>query len=212
MADYNMLGDLDLKNLLDRFAKGFLQKINCVKVGKISSFDATNQTATVEIDGYPTLANVPVSFICGANFSIQIPVESGDDCIVLFSDADLDNWIEGKGAEPAFGQDAHGLNGAVALLGIKNILTKIDNYITSGIRVKYKDTVLEVKEDGISANKDVSINGNLNVSGNISADGDIVSGGKMEAGNGASGTFKDTGDNAAGQTLTIVKGIITQIT
>ena len=199
MADYSMLGDLDLKNLLDRFAKGFLQKINCVKVGKISSFDATNQTATVEIEGYPTLANVPVSFICGANFSIQIPVESGDDCIVLFSDADLDNWTEGKGTEPAFSQDAHGLNGAVALLGIKNILTKIDNYITNGIRVKYKNTVLEVTENGVF------------VDGNLSATGDIVSTGKMEAGNGATGTFKDTGDHAVGQTLTIVKGIITNI-
>lgn len=199
MADYNMLGDLDLKNLLDRFAKGFLQKINCVKVGKISSFDATNQTATVEIDGYPTLANVPVSFICGANFSIQIPVESGDDCIVLFSDADLDNWIEGKGAEPAFGQDAHGLNGAVALLGIKNILTKIENYITSGIRVKYKDTVLEVTDSGVF------------VDGNLSVSGDIVSTGKMEAGNGATGTFQDTNGNNVVQTVTVVKGIITNI-
>ena len=199
MADYNMLGDLDLKNLLDRFAKGFLQKINCVKVGKISSFDATNQTATVEIDGYPTLANVPVSFICGANFSIQIPVESGDDCIVLFSDADLDNWIEGKGAEPAFGQDAHGLNGAVALLGIKNILTKIDNYITSGIRVKYKDTVLEVTDSGVF------------VDGNLSVSGDIVSTGKMEAGNGATGTFQDTNGSSVVQTVTVVKGIITNI-
>ena len=199
MADYNMLGDLDLKNLLDRFAKGFLQKINCVKVGKISSFDATNQTATVEIDGYPTLANIPVSFICGANFSIQIPVESGDDCIVLFSDSDLDNWIEGKGAEPAFGQDAHGLNGAVALLGIKNILTKIDNYITSGIRVKYKDTVLEVTDNGVF------------VDGNLSVSGDIVSTGNMEAGNGATGTFQDTNGNSVVQTVTVVKGIITNI-
>lgn len=198
-TDYNMLGDLDLKNLLDRFAKTFIQKINCVKVGKISSFDATNQTATVEIEGYPTLANIPVSFICGANFSIQIPVEEGDDCIVLFCDTDLDNWVDGKGAEPAFSQNIHGLNGAVALLGIKNILTKIDNYITNGIRVKYKDTILEVKEDGVF------------VDGNLSVTGDIVSTGKMEAGNGATGTFQDTNGSSVVQTVTVVKGIITNI-
>lgn len=198
-TDYSMLGDLDLKNLLDRFAKTFIQKINCVKVGKISSFDATNQTATVEIEGYPTLANVPVSFICGAKFSIQVPVEEGDDCIVLFCDTDLDNWVDGKGAEPAFSQNIHGLNGAVALLGIKNILTKIDNYITNGIRVKYKDTVLEVKEDGVF------------VDGNLSVTGDIVSTGNMEAGNGATGVFKDTNGDSVVQTVTVVKGIITNI-
>lgn len=166
-TDYSMLGDLDLKNLLDRFAKTFIQKINCAKVGKISSFDATNQTATVEIEGYPTLANVPVSFICGAKFSIQVPVGEGDDCIVLFCDTDLDNWVDGKGAEPAFSQNIHGLNGAVALLGIKNILTKIDNYITNGIRIKYKSGEIEIRDSGITINGNVTVNGTITSSGKI---------------------------------------------
>lgn len=166
-TDYNMLGDLDLKNLLDRFSNALLRKLNCVKVGKINSFDSTNQTANIEISGYPMLRGVPVSFICGANFSIQVPVEKDDDCIVLFCDTDLDNWVEGNGGKPAFSQDMHGLNGAIAFVGLKNILTKIDNYITNGIRIKYKSGEIEITDSGITINGNVTINGTITSSGKI---------------------------------------------
>lgn len=210
--DYEVLAtDLGLKNVLQKFQEKLLETLNCVKVGKIKTFYADKQTADIQIDGYPQISGVPVSFISGGDFSIQVPIKEGDDCIVLFCDTDLDNWVEGKGSEPAFPNDKHGLNGAIALLGLTNLKTKVSDYITDGVRVKYKGTILELKENGISSNKDVSINGNLNVSGNISADGDIVSGGNMEAGNGATGTFTNTDGGSIVQTVTVVKGIITQI-
>lgn len=200
MIDYESMGNINQKNVLERFKTNLLRSFNCVKVGKIKTFYANKQTADIKIDNYPLLSGVPVSFISGANFSIQVPIQEGDDCIVLFCDGDLDNWVDGKGYKPAFSQDIHGLNGAIALLGIKNILTKIDNYITNGVRIKYKDTELEVGESGVS------------VKGDLSVSGDIVATGKIEAGNGATGTFTDTGTGASGRTLTITKGIITQIT
>lgn len=199
MADFQMLGDNTLKNVLDRFKTNLLTQLNCAKVGKIKTFDASTQTADIEIDGYPQISGVPVSFICGANFSIQVPVQSGDSCIVLFCDGDLDNWVNGDGYIPAFSEDKHGLNGAIALLGITNLLTKVENYITSGIRIKYKNTELEVGDSGVS------------VKGDLSVSGDIVATGKIEAGNGASGELQDTGQNASGKKIIIEKGIITQI-
>jgi hypothetical protein len=70
---------------------------------------------------------------------------------------------------------------------------------------------IKITDDGIEIVGDVSITGDLSVSGDLSADGKIVSGGAMEAGNGATGTFVDTGQGASGKTLTITKGIITQV-
>lgn len=165
MANYQLLGNLDLKNLLDIFEDYILKRLNCVKLGKIKTFYADKQCADIQIDDYPLISGVPVSFICGANFSIQVPVEEGDDCIVLFCDGDLDNWVEGKGYIPAFSQDRHGLNGAVAFLGIKNILTKVDNYITSGVRIQYKGSEIELNDSGIV------IKGNVTVQGDVVADG-----------------------------------------
>lgn len=166
-ADYQLLGDITLKNLLDRFEENLLAKLNCVKIGKIKTFYPETQTADIEIDSYPPISGVPVSFICGANFSIQVPIEEGDDCIVLFCDGDLDNWVEGKGYVPAFSQDRHGLNGAVALLGIKNILTKVDNYITSGVRIKYKNSEIELNDSGITINGNVTVNGTITSVGTL---------------------------------------------
>lgn len=179
MADFQMLGDNSLKNVLERFEKNLLTKLNCAKVGKIKTFYANTQTADIEIDNYPQISGVPISFICGSNFSIQVPVQSGDSCIVLFCDGDLDNWVNGDGYIPAFSQDKHGLNGAVALLGITNLLTKVENYITSGIRIKYKGSELELNDSGIT------IKGNVTVDGTIKASGEIT-------GTGAKGEIKLT--------------------
>lgn len=173
MANYQLLGNLDLKNLLDIFEDYILKRLNCVKLGKIKTFYADKQTADIQIDDYPLISGVPVSFICGANFSIQVPVEEGDDCIVLFCDGDLDNWVEGKGYVPAFSQDRHGLNGAVALLGIKNILTKVDNYITSGVRIQYKGSEIELNNTGITINGNVTVNGTIKSTGEITATGTL---------------------------------------
>ena len=170
MSDYQMLGDLSLKNLLDRFEKNLFKKLNCVKLGKIKTFYADKQNADIQIDGYPLISSVPVSFIFGGDFSIQVPVKEGDDCIVLFCDGDLDNWVEGKGYVPAFSQDKHGLNGAVALVGLTNLNTKVSDYITDGVRIKYKGSSIELKDSGIT------IKGNVTVEGTITANGEITSG------------------------------------
>lgn len=199
--DYEVLAtDLGLKNVLQKFQEKLLETLNCVKVGKIKTFYADKQTADIQIDGYPQISGVPVSFISGGDFSIQVPIKEGDDCIVLFCDTDLDNWVEGKGSEPAFPNDKHGLNGAIALLGLTNLKTKVSDYITDGVRVKYKGTILELKENGVF------------VDGNLSVSGDIIATGKVEAGNGATGTFTNTDGGSIVQTVTVVKGIITQIT
>lgn len=146
MADYELLGKISLKNVLDRFEKNLFPKINCVKIGKIVSFNSSKQSANVSIEDYPQLSGVPVHFPKGADFSIQFPVKEGDDCIVLFCDTDLDNWVEGKGYIPAFSGDVHGLNGAVALVGISNSATKIDDYSTNGLKIKYKDTYVDLQD------------------------------------------------------------------
>lgn len=167
MIDFQMLGDNLLKNVLDRFEKNLLTKLNCAKVGKIKTFYPNTQTADIEIDNYPPISGVPVSFICGAKFSIQVPVEEGDSCIVLFCDGDLDNWVENGEYVPAFSQDKHGLNGAIALLGITNLLTKVENYITSGIRIKYKNSEIELNDSGIVINGNVTVNGTITSVGTL---------------------------------------------
>ena len=107
MIDYALLGNVDLVQVLERFGLSLMKKFNCAKVGVISSFDSSKQSVNVTIEGYPNISNVPVIFPKGQNYSIQLPISSGDSCIVLFCDTDLDNFKDNKGTSPAFSEDVH---------------------------------------------------------------------------------------------------------
>ena len=69
MADYPLLVQNDLRNVFDRFEKILLNKLNCVKVGKIKTFYSDKQNADIQIDGYPLISSVPVSFTCYCTFA-----------------------------------------------------------------------------------------------------------------------------------------------
>lgn len=190
--DFELLHDnIDLKEVLTRFKDNLLKSFNCVKIGKIINFYSKTQTADIQIEEYPKISQVPVSFIYGGDFSIQVPIKFGDDCIVLFCDTDLDNYVEGKGTIPAFSADRHGLNGAIALVGITNIKTKIEDYITNGIRIKYKDNYIEIKDSEI----------------NINGADVVVEQGVLTVKDTATGSFM----SYDGKLITVVNGIITSI-
>ena len=159
--EYELMGNISLMNVLNKFEYNLFKKMNCVKVGKIKTFYSDKQTADIEIDGYPQISDVPVHFISGANFSIQVPVEAGDDCIILFCDTDLDNWVQNGSGSPSFASDLHGLNGAVCLVGLKNLTTKIDDYITNGVRIKYKGSEIELTDSGIVIKGNVTVQGTI---------------------------------------------------
>ena len=97
----------DLEDILDGAISDALFNFNCHKVGIIESFDATTQTATIqlvdkstkvysdseELISYPVLAQVPVIVFKGQNGGLTIPITKGDTCFIFFNDRDLDNWF-----------------------------------------------------------------------------------------------------------------------
>lgn len=176
MAKYELLGNIELTNVLEKFEQRILKKINCVKIGTITAFNVSSNTVNVSISGYTEIQDIPFSYISGANFSIQVPIQAGDICILLCNDTDLDNFMNNSGQEPAFSEDIHGLSGCIALVGLKNLSTAISDYITNGIRIKYNSTTLEITGSGISTNSSLTVSGSITASGDIKATGDIVAG------------------------------------
>lgn len=177
MASYELLGNIELTNVLKQFERNILKKINCVKIGTITAFNSTKNTVSVNVSGYSEIQEVPFSYISGTSFSIQVPIQAGDICILLCNDTDLDNFMNNNGQAPAFAKDLHGLSGCIALVGLKNLSTAISDYVTNGIRIKYNNTVLEVSDSGIYSNSDLNVDGNITVSGDVTASGDVVASG-----------------------------------
>lgn len=149
-----------------------LKKINCVRVGTIKSFDAgeeglrsptvniiiaQQQVTSTTADGsqtlaeYPELREVPVIFPCGGGFTLTFPIAAGDECLVLFNDRELDNWLlNGAGLPPSTGR-LHDLADAVALVGLRSNPRALADISTSSVQLRSDDgeNFVEVNSSGI---------------------------------------------------------------
>jgi len=118
-----------LIDVLNIFKRNLLAELNCIKIGKISSFDASARTAQIElmfkkvsrdatIINYPILVDCPVFILQGGGASVQFPVSAGDWCIVLFADRNIDAWFTTGSAQPPPDGRLHHLSDGIALVGL----------------------------------------------------------------------------------------------
>lgn len=157
-------GDQDL---LDAVKQEVAKTMNCVKVGIIQSFDAEKQEVTVKIafqqvtsiqaDGtrtlaeYPLLARVPVQFPAGGGFTLTFPVAPGDECIVLFNDRQLDNWLTSGGDLPPSMGRMHDISDGIAIVGLRNNSRALSGVSTDSAQLRSDDggTVIEMAGGGV---------------------------------------------------------------
>lgn len=140
--------DPNLADSLRALKLDILRSLNCVKVGKIIAFDADAHTADVQILfkrvlpsglilSQPVLHDVPVFTLQGGGAALQMPVAAGDQCVVLFSDRNLDAWFQ-NGVEAApFNSRAHDLSDGIALVGINALTSTLATTPTDEIALTY---------------------------------------------------------------------------
>lgn len=231
----------DLPAIFRALLRAAKMSINCVQIGTIEAFDPANQTATIKIsmkivektdnDGntvlkdYPLLLESPVFVLQGGDDHITFPIKKGDNCIILFNDRQIDQWLNlGDGLPPAVGR-VHDISDGMALVGVRPFPKSLLDYFEGGIRINHADSAkIELSDDLIESTaallkhngnaeitQDTKIGGNLTIDGqvygmggpggSITFDADInqVSGREIHAGNGANGTF---------DVVTVVNGIV----
>lgn len=144
-----------LQNLLDALAREISKDINCARVGVIQSFSAADQTVTVKIaqqqvtsiapDGtrtlaeYPLLLKVPVYFPSGGGCTMTFPLATGDECLVIFNDRQLENWrLSGSGLPPTNGR-THDLSDGIAFVGIRSNPRALADVSTTDMQIRSDD-------------------------------------------------------------------------
>jgi hypothetical protein len=110
-------------------------EINCVKIGKIESYSNLTNTAKITISSlrrlpngdtceYPQLEDCPVFILQGGGSYLSMPIDSGDNCLVLFNDRCIDDWyVSGQITAPDDTR-VHSLADGIAIVGI-NPLTDV---------------------------------------------------------------------------------------
>lgn len=169
--------------------------------GIVASFDPGKQTAAVDlairekvvgVNGVQdvtisTLYDVPVVLPRAGGFSLTLPLQQGDECLVIFSDMCIDYWWQNGGVQNQLEQRRHDLSDCFCVPGPWSQPRIISNYSTTSAQLRSDDgnIIIDISENGvtISADKmiinttgdtDITAQGNVNVS----ASGNVVISGR----------------------------------
>lgn len=154
---------------------------------------------------YPPLQQVPFVVLGGGNSRLTFPISIGDNCLLLFCDYEIDRWWDTGEPLPATYERRHNISDAFALIGVHSMADLIQGY-SEYVRLQYSDSsYIEVGDSIEIHNEQTNVSGKLDVAGDITGSSKATA--ELHSTHGATGTFT----NAAGRTLTIVDGIITNI-
>ncbi len=117
-----------LKGSRDATARG----INCIQIGKIEKI-SDNQTCEVALQirrrvpdpvkgekviDMPLLVDCPYVVLSGGKSYIDMPIQVGDYCLVLFNDRNIDLWWKEETVGEPLNNRKHSLSDGIALVGI----------------------------------------------------------------------------------------------
>lgn len=162
---------------IEKTARSVMEEMHTAIPARIVSFDPGMGQATVKPYGtfttgagkkmeYPAVTGVPVIMPQCQSLDVQIafPVVSGNDCLIIVSEQELDSWLGGGESENNMRFD---LTSAVAIPGASrkgsNALQEACS--TQSVIINNGGTKFSVSKNG------VEIVGNLSVKGNISCTG-----------------------------------------
>lgn len=144
----------------------------------VQSFDAAKQTVTVKCALLETLrlsgvqrnvdvgliADVPIYMPRAGGFSLTLPVQQGDECLLVFADGCIDAWWQSGGQQARIDGRRHALSDAFALFGPWSRPRALTAYSTSAAQLRSDDgqTVIEVGNGEIKINV---ASGNVSVTG-----------------------------------------------
>lgn len=134
------------------------------RVAVVQKYDAANQFVDVQpqlketyedatgepsVASLPVITNVPVYFPGGGDFMMTMPLQQGDEVLLVFSDRSMDLWKENGGEVDPVALQRHALTDAVAFVGVRskpNRLQEVDTSRavfgkTGGVRIAVDDLV-----------------------------------------------------------------------
>lgn len=135
MASSSMI---DMGQILKTACLSNASELNCVRIGIVEEFYPEDLTVQVRIankrtigmneDGTPRVRDFAPIYakICYCNPFITNPVKKGDECVLLFSDREIESWFINGDVNPDSHTRMHDLTDAIAIFGIRSLPKMID--------------------------------------------------------------------------------------
>lgn len=215
---FNTIANAEQKSALD---------LMCCRIGIVQKFYPNDLTVDVLIVNKKTMglnsdgsqvvqdwAKINAK-ICYCNPFETFPIKEGDECLLFFSDREIESWFINGNTNPLAHSRMHDETDCIAVLGLRS-LPKMIQVLTDCLHLFYGNSNIQIKSNEIVTNTATLTNNistainvttpAINVTGNTIQTGDITAT-NLGATAAASGTFQ-TQDS---KTVTVVNGIITSI-
>ena len=164
-------------------ARTVMNDIHTALPGKIVSFDPEKGVAAVQPKGkylttdgaslaYPMISSVPVAYpYCqSSNVGMVFPIKTGDNCLIIISEVELDEWRSGAESEAPLRYD---LTSAVVIpdlmLGGGTVIRKAA--AENAVIIVSGSSEIAVTDGRIAITGDVTVTGSITISGTITAGG-----------------------------------------
>lgn len=165
------------------------QKLNCMRIGIIKEFYPDSLTVKVLIankkvigqnsDGTQKVRDYApiIAKVCYANPFCTFPITEGMECILLFSDREIESWFINGSVNPRGYERMHDLTDAVAIVGIRS-LPQMITILTDCLNLFYGNSSFNLQTDAANLNSatitlqgdTININGNLVINGQAYTD------------------------------------------
>lgn len=183
----------DEEEMLRVAIDGLLSQVWTSLPGYIVSYDASSNTATVQLGvqgqvsgpdqtpksvNYPLLSGVPVIFPRGGGATLTFPIAAGDECWVSFACRAIGGWKQSGGIQPPNDSRRHDLSDAVCHIGPMSQSKKISGISTSTVQLRSDDALTYVELDPVAKKVNIVAPGGFNVNGNTVFTGQVKANGK----------------------------------
>ena len=209
----NNLLNNNISDIVDNLIKTIFQSLNCVKIGKVIKFYPEDKTADIQIitktkdinNNLKDTALLSKCLVIGNK--ITLPIEEGEDVVILFNDYDINAYFETGQSQEPYSSRKHSLSDGIVICGLNSIVNAI-NYDNTAVCFNYTQT---------KVNGNLEVNGEQQNNGNVNINGNIITNGNNEAKSysvnnksGLSTTIMDTGTGATGKSWTFENGILVE--
>ncbi len=166
----SITGQPDWIHILEGITQKTGYELNCVRIGIVQNVYYDDLTVDVQIankrtlnlnkDGTQNVKDFPLirAKIAYCNPFITFPVSQGDECVMLFSDREIESWFINGGVNPEGYPRMHALTDCVALFGIRS-LPKMIQIVANCLNLFYGNNSLKIDKDTITATNFHALNG-----------------------------------------------------
>lgn len=130
-----------ISDMFNAHSDDVFEKLRVCAVGEIVSYNAEVGTVSVSL-GEPTVTNngsvvpnqtplvdVPVAVVQGGGVHFGAPVQAGDECLIVFNDFNLGQWLQSGGQPAPEDSIRHALSGAIAIVCLNSGRNPLDTFL-----------------------------------------------------------------------------------